>query len=301
MSANLLEKMTNEELTSLNSKVETLEHQLFLFRNARFGRKSEKDAEFGQLSFQFDEADDTKVEPEVTESETITYTRKKKTSGRQKLPSSLPYVEKIYDIPESLKSCACGCSMTEIGEERSEQIDIVPQMAFRVVHVRKKYACKQCEENIQVAKAPIQPIPQSVASAGMLAHVIDGKFNRHMPLYRQEDIFNRAGLSVTRATLSHWVIKSADLLSPLVKIMMDIIQNYDIAWADETPLQVLKDKDKKGPSKSYLICGYLLVAHLNKESLFIIIMQHLPHKLLLISLRTLKLICMPIVIMLIRL
>ena len=185
MSANLLEKMTNEELillvsqqqkelASLNSKVETLEHQLFLFRNARFGRKSEKDAEFGQLSFQFDEADDTKVEPEVveviesSESETITYTRKKKTSGRQKLPSSLPYVEKIYDIPEPLKSCACGCSMTEIGEERSEQIDIVPQMAFRVVHVRKKYACKPCEENIQVAKAPIQPIPQSVASAGML-------------------------------------------------------------------------------------------------------------------------------------
>jgi hypothetical protein len=86
----------------------------------------------------------------------------------------------------------------------------------------------------------------------MLAHVIDGKFNRHMPLYRQEDIFNRAGLSVTRATLSHWLIKSAELLSPLVKIMTDIIQNYDIAWADETPLQVLKDKDKKGSGKSYM-------------------------------------------------
>ena len=260
MSTNLLEKMTNEELISLvkslNSKVETLEHQLFLFRNARFGRKSEKDAESGQMSLQFDEADDTNVEPEVivetSETQTITYTRQKQAKGRLKLPASLPYVEKVYDIPESLKSCACGCSMTEIGEERSEQIDIVPQMAFRVVHVRKKYACKQCEENIQVAKAPIQPIPQSIASAGMLAHVIDGKFNRHMPLYRQEDIFNRAGLSVTRATLSHWLIKSAELLSPLVKIMTDIIQNHDIAWADETPLQVLKDKDKKGSGKSYM-------------------------------------------------
>ena len=106
MSTNLLEKMTNEdlvllvsklqkELVSLNSKVETLEHQLFLFRNARFGRKSEKDAESGQLSLQFYEADDTKLEPEVietTESETITYTRKKKVPGRQKLPQSLPYV-----------------------------------------------------------------------------------------------------------------------------------------------------------------------------------------------------------------
>ena len=109
MSANLIEKMTNEELISLvkslNSKVETLEHQLFLFRNARFGRKSEKDAESGQLSLQFDEADDTQVEPEVIEtpeSETITYTRQKKAKGRQKLPAYLPYVKKVYDIPESL-------------------------------------------------------------------------------------------------------------------------------------------------------------------------------------------------------
>lgn len=85
MSTNLLEKMTNEELISLvkslSSKVETLEHQLFLFRNARFGRKSEKDAESGQMSLQFDEADDTKAEPE-----TITYTRKKKPLGHQKPP-----------------------------------------------------------------------------------------------------------------------------------------------------------------------------------------------------------------------
>ena len=107
MSANLIEKMTQEqlvilvskqqnELASLSSKIESLEHQLFLFRNARFGRKSEKDAESGQLSLQFDEADDTAVveekEIESSDSETITYTRKKKTSGRQKLPASLPYV-----------------------------------------------------------------------------------------------------------------------------------------------------------------------------------------------------------------
>ena len=108
MSANLIEELIllvskqQKELASLNSKVETLEHQLFLFRNARFGRKSEKDAESGQLSLQFDEADDTQVEPEVIEiheSETITYTRPKKAKGRQKLPASLPYVEKVYDIP----------------------------------------------------------------------------------------------------------------------------------------------------------------------------------------------------------
>lgn len=91
-----------------------------------------------------------------------------------------------------------------------------------------------------------------IASAGLLAAVIDAKFNRHTPLYRQEDMFKRAGVPITRATLSHWVIQSAELLTPLVKLMEDIIQNYDIAYADETTLQVLKEKDRKATTKSYM-------------------------------------------------
>ena len=63
-----------------------------------------------------------------------------------------------------------------------------------------------------------------------------------MPLYRQETMFTQAGISVTRATLSNWLIKSADLLTPLVKLMEADINDYDIAYADETSLQVLKRK-----------------------------------------------------------
>ena len=140
-------------------------------RHARFGRKSEKDIVAEQLSLQFDEADDTTLALEATEtseSETITYTRSKKGQGRQKLPESLPYIEKIHDLCEAEKQCACGCTLTHIGEERSEQLDVIPQMTFRVVHIRKKYACKQCEETIQLAKLPKQPLPKSMASAGVI-------------------------------------------------------------------------------------------------------------------------------------
>ncbi|MFZ4076743.1 MAG: IS66 family transposase [Legionellaceae bacterium] len=242
-------------VSELKAQNETLQHHLYLMRHARFGRKSEKDIVAEQLSLQFDEADDTTLALEATEtseSETITYTRSKKGQGRHKLPESLPYIEKIHDLCEAEKQCACGCTLTHIGEERSEQLDVIPQMTFRVVHIRKKYACKQCEETIQLAKFPKQPLPKSMASAGLLAAVIDAKFNRHMPLYRQEDMFKRAGIPMTRATLSHWMIKSADLLMPLVKLMEDIIQNHDIAYADETPLQVLKEKGQKATSKSYM-------------------------------------------------
>jgi len=73
-----------------------------------------------------------------------------------------------------------------------------------------------------------------------------------MPLYRQEAMFTEANISITRGTLSNWMIKSANLLTPLVKLMMADIHNYDIAYADETPLQVLKEKDRLATQKSYM-------------------------------------------------
>lgn len=239
------------------SSIQTLQHQLHLFRTARFGRKSEKGVVAEQLSLQFDEAlpttqPETPDAEEVATTETITYTRNKKNTGRKPLPKSLPYVEQIHDLTDAEKQCACGCELSPIGEEITEQLDVVPQMTFRVVHIRKKYACKSCEETVRLAKMPKQPIDKSIAAPGLLAAVIDSKFNRHMPLFRQEAMFDSAGISITRGTLSNWLIKSADLLTPLVKLMEADIIDYDIAFADETPLQVLKEKGRLATQKSYM-------------------------------------------------
>lgn len=232
--------------------IQTLQHQLHLFRTARFGRKSEKGTVAEQLALQFDEAipveESTQEEPCATE--TITYTRTKKGTGRKPLPKSLPYIEKIHDLSDEEKQCACGCTLTHINDEVTEQLDVVPQMTFRVVHIRKKYACKGCEETIRLAKLPKQPIDKAIAAPGLLAAVIDSKFTRHMPLYRQEAMFSEAKISITRGTLSNWLIKSAQLLTPLVKLMEADIHDYDIAYADETPLQVLKEKDRLSTQKS---------------------------------------------------
>ena len=236
------------------SSIETLQHQLHLFRTARFGRKSEKGVVAEQLALQFDEAipaeEPTQEENSVTE--TITYTRNKKGTGRKPLPKSLPYIEKTYDLSDAEKQCPCGCTLTHIRDEITEQLDVVPQMTFRVVHIRKQYACKGCEETMRLAKLPKQPINKSIATPGLLAAVIDSKFNRHMPLYRQEAMFAEAGISVTRGTLSKWLIQSANLLTPLVKLMEADIQSHDIAFADETSLQVLKEKDRLPTQKSYM-------------------------------------------------
>jgi transposase len=103
-----------------------------------------------------------------------------------------------------------------------------------------------------VARLPAQPFPKCLATSGLVAAIIDAKFNRHCPLYRQEEMFQSIGLSVTRATLSHWVIKAAKHLAPLVDVMTQHIREYDIAYADETVVQVLNEPGRKATAKSYM-------------------------------------------------
>ena len=245
-----------ETIQQQKTSIQNLQHQLHLFRTARFGRKTEKGVVPEQLSLQFDEAEFTVEEdivPVIAETtETITYTRNKKGTGRKTLPKSLPFIQTIHDLNDDEKQCACGCFLTHIGDDISEQLDVVPQMTFRVVNIRRKYACKGCSDTMRVAKLPKQPIDKAMASPGLLAAIIDAKFNRHMPLYRQEAMFGEANISITRGTLSNWMIKSANLLTPLVKLMEADIHNHDIAYADETPLQVLKEKDRLPTQKSYM-------------------------------------------------
>ena len=262
ISALLLEQLhlENARLLALigqkEQTIESLQHQLHLFRTARFGRKSEKGVVSEQLALQFDEAipaEEPAQEASTTNtSEIITYTRNKKGTGRKSLPKSLPYIEKIHDLSDAEKQCSCGCELTHIRDEITEQLDVVPQMTFRVINIRKQYACKGCEETMKLARLPKQPLDKSIATPGLLAAVIDSKFNRHMPLYRQEAMFGEVGISVTRGTLSNWLIHSANLLTPLVKLMEADIHTYDIAFADETSLQVLKEKDRLPTQKSYM-------------------------------------------------
>ena len=103
-----------------------------------------------------------------------------------------------------------------------------------------------------IGDTPQTPISKSIATSGLLAAVIDDKFNRHMPLYRQEDMFKEANISITRGTLSNGLIHAANLLSPIVKLMEARIQGYDIAFADETTLQVLNEKDRLPTQKFYM-------------------------------------------------
>lgn len=247
---------SKEELLSIIAnqakQIQLLEEMNLAYRSRQFANKSEKLSHI-QHSL-FDEAQQPKdVEKILVAEEEIQvapYTRKK--VGRKPLPEDLVRIPRIYDLPENEKICACGCELTYIKDEKSEQLEIIPAKIYVIQHIRKKYACKQCEETIKTAKMPLLPIPRSIATSGLLSHVLVSKFVDHLPLFRQEQILKRIGVDIARATLSLWVIKCAELLMPLMKLLHDIILNYDIAYADETTTQVIKEPNKGVQSKKYM-------------------------------------------------
>lgn len=235
----------------LDVYVEQIRH----LRQLLFGRRSEKlpgDADKVQLPL-FDMPEPEQIEPvKVT---VDAHARKK--PGRKPLPPELPRVEVVIDLPENEKVCGCGCTLSRIGEEVSEQLDIIPAKIQVIRHIRPKYACRQCEgiedaQPVRIAPVPARIIPKSIATPGLLAHVLTGKFVDHLPFYRQEKMFARLGVDIGRATLCNWAMQAATACLPLINLIGDAILESRVINIDETTLQVLAEPDRKATAKSYM-------------------------------------------------
>ena len=127
-----------------------------------------------------------------------------KTKGQAKrtpLPPELPRTE-IHHEPEST-TCACGCQMKRIGEDIAEKLDYTPGTFTVERHIRGKWARAPCETLVQ-APVPAHVIDKGIPTTGLVAHVLIAKYLDHMPLYRQEGIFGRAGLQIPQSTLAGW-------------------------------------------------------------------------------------------------
>jgi transposase len=239
-------------------RIDQLEAFISLQKHRQFGASSEKSPDQGEL---FDEVE-TLIDDEHEEdqndcdadaqAEPVTTQSPAKKSGRKPLPAELPRIRIEHDLPEADKSCDCGCQLTLIGEETSEQLDIIPAKVQVLVHVRKKYGCAQCEARIKLTPLPPQPIPKSMASPGLLAYIATAKYQDGLPLYRQEAIFKRMNIELGRNTQARWMIKSGEALQPLWNLLQDQLLSCSYIHADETPVQVLKEPDKTAQSRSYM-------------------------------------------------
>lgn len=177
------EARTSESRVVFDKEYGILLEQIRLLRAQLYGRKSEKVVSADgsvQLSL-FDIPEPAGLEPEPPEITVSEHTRRKR--GRKALPEELPRVEVVHDIPEDEKVCACGCMLSRIGAEVSEQLDIFPAKIQVVRHIRPKYACRNCEgvedesgKTVKIAPVHAQIIPKSIVSAGLLASILTGKF-----------------------------------------------------------------------------------------------------------------------------
>ncbi len=242
-------------IVDLETKVRFYEEQFNLLQHKRFGRSSEKPDTQAEL---FNEAEsiiaEERAHQDDTEADsaqiTITYTRKK--PGRKPLPKDLPGEQIRYELPKSEQVCGCGHALHEIGEDTSEQPDIIPAQIKVIEHIRVKYACRQCDNGIKTAPEPAQPIEKSIASPGLLAHIAVARYTDALPLYRQEAIFKRLNIDINRTSMANRMIKTAQLSQPLLQRLIHYQLQQSIIQADETPVQVLNEPGRKAQSQSYM-------------------------------------------------
>ena len=234
----------------LQSKVLILQEQLNLALAKRYAASSEKISP-DQVCL-FDEAETAVEVAPDTDDEILVPAHTRKKRGRKPLPDNLPRVDVLHYLPESERHCDHdGRLLSEIGEVISEQLDIIPAKIQVIRHIRKKYACT-CGQCIKTAPLPAQPIPKSMASPGLLAHIAVSKYQDALPLYRQETILQRIGVDLPRATLANWMIQAGTLIQPVINLLRDRLLDYDILQMDETTVQVLNEAGKTAQSKSYL-------------------------------------------------
>jgi len=240
-------------------RIDYLEQMIRLLQKELFGRKSEKhilpDHEQRQL---FDPIEEPESDRRIFEEKIVIPEHTRKKQGRKPLPVDLPREDVIHDIPEEEKQCDCGATLSCIGQDVSEKLDYVPAKIRVIRHIRYKYACKSCEgvesqgPTVKIAPPPVQLIPKSIATEGLIAHLIVSKFADGLPLYRQQKIFSRLGIDLSRATMANWVVNAGRQCQPLIELLQEEIRSGPLINIDETPYQVLNEPGRHNTSKSYM-------------------------------------------------
>ena len=233
----------DQALAFKQAVIDKLTHENALLKRMKFAAQSERYSSDQKSLLEDDiETDLAAVAEELNQLRVPARSEEKQQAKRQPLPAHLPRRE-IRHEPES-RTCQCGCQLKRIGEDVAEKLDYVPGVFTVERHIRGKWACAQCETIIQ-APVAAHVIDKGIPTTGLLAQVLVAKYADHQPLYRQEAIFGRAGLSIPRSTLAQWVGTCGVRLQPLVDALKTQMLKHRVLHADETPVQMLKPTDKR--------------------------------------------------------
>lgn len=261
---------TTDQVVTLEKRITELEKEnlllqekvVFLTRKL-YGSSSEQTSSLGikgQMSL-FDEAE-TSVDSKASEpdmNDVASYRRKKFNGQREELLKDIPHEKKLCTLDERDRFCEkCGTPLHSVGEEfvRTE-IEFIPAKVRVIDYYRETFECRNCRKNgdsyMEKSPMPYPVIQHSYASPSTIAWVIHQKYELAVPLYRQEKEWEALGVSLSRATMSNWIMTShRDWLSPVVNLLHEKLLEQKYLHIDETPVQVLNETGRKNTTDSYM-------------------------------------------------
>jgi len=244
-------------------RIEQLLDYITLLKRKRFGPSAER-LPADQLQL-FDEAELEALigeleaalpAPTAPPSKPPAPERPKDKPVRRPLPEHLPRVERVIDLPEADKQ-AMGPDWTFIGYEESEQLAIIPRQPYVIRFKRAKYVpvsedVPGAEQGVLIAPRPVQILPKAIGHSSLIAEVVVGKFVDALPLYRQEKIFAREGIALSRQTMAGWLIALEEKLTPVMAAMKALLYQGPVIHIDETRLQVLNEPGREASERSFM-------------------------------------------------
>ena len=238
-----IEELT-KKLESTQCQLTTLQHQMENMLKRLYGRKSEK-IDPNQLMFDSiileSLKDNAQKPPQIETPAKISKPRNTYNHhGRVPIPEHLERVEILLDIPEDQKICPeTGEPLKVIAVEISEKLEYRPGKLIVNVYKRPQYALPERADSfagVISASMPEHPIAKCKADVGLLSHLIVSKFADHLPLYRQDGIFEREGVTIPRATQSSWLMQIYENINSIDLALRRAVMEHGVLFTDDTPL-----------------------------------------------------------------
>lgn len=252
------------EVSGLQERVERREKQLCEYdaeiaRLHEIIRKLKREA-FGPRRERWESAEQILLfyepegpKPTIDESELVEVKGFKRRRGKRKpLPANLPREVVVIDVAENEKVNKDGSLRRVIGEEISEKLIHEPAKIKVVEYHRLKYSAPDEEPGVIVAPAPPSILPKSIASSSLLAHIITNKYADGLPLYRQEEMFEREGIEIPRNTMARWIVQTSQACLGIWNALEERLMAEPYVSCDETRVQVLKEEGRKPDSQSWM-------------------------------------------------
>ena len=181
----------------------------------------------------------------IVEEQEASSPAKPKKRRKESLPQHLPVVKHLCDVPETDRNCPKHGPMAMIGVDSTETLVYEPAKLYRKVMEYPKYGCSCCKSGgVLTAERPTGLVEGNKYDTSVAAAVVVQKYDSHLPLYRQTDIFAASGWTPSRSTLLNILRQVAFAVEPVVNYLTRLVQGDSVVGLDESSCRMLMPSEE---------------------------------------------------------